>query len=172
MVISQSKLNPLTRNQDFLDERIQSLLPPKGVSMSDMQRHELEMAKESLAVVSGLYARNPREVRMRLGTLHEAVVSGTLDDNLLNAMRGEGDAVSAEEIYVNRKVLDLVSKAEMEREDWRKASNPPNVFFGTQKIYFKTKFNTIWINSLVILFNVVLIIGALQISLKRQLTRV
>ena len=175
IVISQSKLNPLTRNQDFLDERIQSLLPPKGTDMTELQRHELNMAKQSLAVVSGLYARNPREVRKRLGTLHEAVISGSISDSLLGAMRGENDSVSAEEIYVNRKVLDLVTKAEMEREDYRheaRGEASPNVFFGTQKTYFNTKFNTLWINSLVILVNVVLIVAVLQFWLRRQLTRV
>jgi hypothetical protein len=86
-------------------------------------------------------------------------------------MRSDSDAVSAEEIYVNRKVLDLVTKAEMEREDYRRKASP-NVFFGTQKVYFGTKFNTLWINSLVILFNIVLIIAAVQFSLKRQLTKV
>jgi hypothetical protein len=59
----------------------------------------------------------------------------------------------------------------MEREDYRRKASP-NVFFGTQKIYFDTKFNTLWINSLVILFTIGIIIGAVQISLKRQLTRV
>ena len=171
VVISQSKLNPLTRNQDFLDERIQALLPPKGVELTDAQRHELDMTKQSLAVVSGLYARNPREIRKRLGNLHEAVIRGSLDDGMLESMRSDSDAVSAEEIYVNRKVLDLVTKAEMEREDYRRKASP-NVFFGTQKVYFGTKFNTLWINSLVILFNIVLIVAAVQFSLKRQLTKV
>jgi ABC transport system ATP-binding/permease protein len=171
MVISQSKLNPLTRNQDFLDERIQSLLPPPGIDMTEAQRHELDMTKQSLAIVSGLYAGSPREVRKRLGTLHEAVLSGDVEPGLLDSMRSQEDKISAEEIYVNRKVLDLVTKAEMEREDYRRKASP-NVFFGTQKTYFQTKFNTLWINSLVILFNIVLIIGAVQLSLKRQLTKV
>lgn len=171
MIISQSKLNPLTRNQDFLDERIQALLPPKGTEMTDQQRHELDMTKQSLAVVSGLYADNPREIRQRLGTLHDAVISGRMEPGLLEALQSSSEKVSAEEIYVNRKVLDLVTKAEMEREDYRRKASP-NVFFGTQKIYFDTKFNTLWINSLVILFTIGIIISAVQVSLKRQLTRV
>jgi hypothetical protein len=39
-------------------------------------------------------------------------------------------------------------------------------------VYFGTKFNTLWINSLVILFNIVLIVAAVQLSVKRQLTKV
>jgi ABC-type multidrug transport system permease subunit len=171
MVISQSKLNPLTRNQDFLDERIQSLLPPVGADMNDRQRHELELTKQSLAVVSGLYAENPREISKRLGSIRDAVLSGRIEPPMLDSMLEQNDGVSAEEIYVNRKVLDLVTKAEMEREDYRRKTSP-NVFFGTRKTYLGTKYNTLWINSIVILFTLSLIIAAVEISLRRQLTKV
>ncbi|MBB5030552.1 ATP-binding cassette domain-containing protein [Prosthecobacter vanneervenii] len=171
MVISQSKLNPLTRNQDFLDERIQSLLPPSGADMSDRQRHELELTKQSLAVVSGLYAENPREISKRLGSIRDAVLSGRIEPPMLDRMLEQNDGVSAEEIYVNRKVLDLVTKAEMEREDYRRKASP-NVFFGTRKTYLGTKYNTLWINSIVILFTLSLIIAAVELSLRRQLTKV
>jgi ABC-type multidrug transport system permease subunit len=171
MVISQSKLNPLTRNQDFLDERIQSLLPPSGADMSDRQRHELELTKQSLAVVSGLYAENPREISKRLGSIRDAVLSGRIEPPMLDSMLQQNDGVSAEEIYVNRKVLDLVTKAEMEREDYRRKTSP-NVFFGTRKMYLGTKYNTLWINSIVILFTLSLIIAAVELSLRRQLTKV
>lgn len=171
VIIAQSKLNPLTRNQDFLDERIQSLLPPVGVNMTDPQRHELELTKQSLAVVSGLYAENPREISKRLGSIREAVLSGRMQQPLLEGMLDQNDGVSAEEIYVNRKVLDLVTKAEMEREDYRRKASP-NVFFGTRKTYFDTKYNTLWINSVMILFMIAIMIAAVQISLRRQLTKV
>lgn len=171
VIIAQSKLNPLTRNQDFLDERIQSLLPPPGTSMSDRQRHELELTKQSLAVVSGLYAENPREISKRLGSIREAVLSGDIENQSFDSMLQQNEGISAEEIYVNRKVLDLVTKAEMEREDYRRKASP-NVFFGTRKTYFDTKYNTLWINSVVILFTLVLIVGAVEISLRRQLTKV
>jgi len=171
MVISQSKLNPLTRNQDFLDERIQSLLPPPGKEMTEQQRHELEITKQSLAVVSGLYAENPREVSKRLGSIHDAVLSGQMEAPMIDSLLKENDGVSAEEVYVNRKVLDLVTKAEMEREDYRREKSP-NVFFGTRKTYIGTKYNTLWINSIVILFTLGIIIAAVEISLRRQLTKV
>lgn len=171
IIIAQSKLNPLTRSQDFLDERIQSLLPPRGAEMSNRQRHELELTKQSLAVVSGLYAENPREISKRLGSIRDAVLSGEIENQRLDEMLQQNDGVSAEEIYVNRKVLDLVTKAEMEREDYRRKASP-NVFFGTRKTYLGTKYNTLWINSVVILFTIVLIVGAVELSLRRQLTKV
>ncbi len=171
VIIAQSKLNPLTRNQDFLDERIQSLLPPPGTNMSDRQRHELELTKQSLAVVSGLYAENPREISKRLGSIRDAVLSGDIENQSFDSMLQQNEGVSAEEIYVNRKVLDLVTKAEMEREDYRRKASP-NVFFGTRKTYMGTKYNTLWINSVVILFTLVVILCALEVSLRRQLTKV
>ncbi|MFO1482020.1 MAG: ABC transporter permease [Verrucomicrobiaceae bacterium] len=171
VIIAQSKLNPLTRNQDFLDERIQSLLPPVGSEMTDHQRHELELTKQSLAVVSGLYAENPREISKRLGSIRDAVLSGALESQMLDGLLQQNDGVSAEEIYVNRKVLDLVTKAEMEREDYRRKKSP-NVFFGTRKTYLGTKYNTLWINSVVIIFTIALVVGAVVVSLRRQLTRV
>jgi len=46
------------------------------------------------------------------------------------------------------------------------------VFFGTRKMYLGTKYNTLWINSIVILFSLSLIIAAVELSLRRQLTKV
>ena len=47
--------------------------------------------------------------------------------------------VTAEQVYVNQKVTDLISKAEMEQSDYRNDSarrGPLNVFFGPVKEYF------------------------------------
>lgn|GEM_PF-6671268 len=89
----------------------------------------------------------------------------------LTSLQKQNDGISAEEIYVNRKVLDLVTKAEMGCEDYRSKASP-NVFFGTRKTYLGTKYNTLWINSTVILFTLSVIITAVEISLRRQLTKV
>ncbi|MDB6072794.1 MAG: ABC-type multidrug transport system, ATPase component, partial [Verrucomicrobiaceae bacterium] len=47
-----------------------------------------------------------------------------------------------------------------------------NVFFGTSKRYFGTEFRTVWINGMIMVGFLALIITALEISLRRQLTRV
>jgi hypothetical protein len=72
---------------------------------------------------------------------------------------------------VNRKVLDLVTKAEMEREDYRKKASP-NVFFGTRKIYLGYEVPTIWLNTAVVLLSLALLFAAVRWALKRQLTKV
>ncbi|MCX6857231.1 MAG: ABC transporter permease [Verrucomicrobia bacterium] len=172
MLISQAKLNPLTAAQDQLEQRIQELvnLPPE-IKMTPTQQRELDTAKQGLAVVSGLYAKDKAQAASKLIEIRDAAIRGKVTPQLLKSALEQQDGVSAEEVYVNRKVLDLVTKAEMEREDYRRKRSP-NVFFGTTKRYFGTEFSTLWINGLVIFFSIALIIAAVELSLRRQLTRV
>lgn len=172
MLISQAKLNPLTAAQDQLETRIQELVDlPKEIKMTKDQQRDLDTAKQALAVVSGLYAKNADEAVELLNEVRSATIHGQLDAKLLKRALEQQDGVSAEEVYVNRKVLDLVTKAEMEREDYRRKRSP-NVFFGTSKRYFGTEFSTLWINGLVMLFIMVMILTGVQLSLRRQLTKV
>lgn len=172
MLISQARLNPLTAAQDQLEARIQELVSlPKEARMTKDQQRELDTAKQALAVVSGLYARDADEAVDLLNRIRAASIRGRLDTRLLSEALERQDGVSAEEVYVNRKVLDLVTKAEMEREDYRRKRSP-NVFFGTVKRYFGTEFGTLWINGLVILFSVALIFTVVELNLRRQLTKV
>ncbi len=119
-------------------------------------------------------------------------MTGNLDPDLLDPSEGTRD-VSAEEIFVNRKVLDLVTKAEMEREDYRRTSSP-NVFFGTVRSYpllspapesvpgarrgapkpwYQVfRIETLTLNATVMILWIACIIAALQVGLRRQLSRV
>ncbi len=133
-IISQAKLNPLTRSQEMLENRIQALINlPDDVQMTADQRKELDFTKQALAVVSGLQDTDPDKVAGRLARLEKGIAAGKLDPDLLNQPHWD-KSTSAEDIFVNRKVLDLVTKAEMEREDYRRKTTP-NVFFGTVKTY-------------------------------------
>jgi len=172
ILISQAKLNPLTRTQDLLEDRIQELvnLPP-SIPFTEEQRKELDLTKQALAAVSGLYARRAHEVANLLEQIGTAALERRLRPELIETAMALRKGASAEEIYVNRKVLDLVTKAEMEREDYRHQVGP-NVFFGTVKRYFGTDFNTLWINAMVIFASLALVITCLELSLRRQLTRV
>lgn len=172
MLISQAKLNPLTRVQDMLEDRIQAIVDlPKEVDLTEEQRKELSLSKQALAVVSGLQARNPQEVARRLERIREDTLRHSLDGALLEVYQAEKKDTSAEEVFVNRKVLDLLTKAEMEREDYRRRSSP-NVFFGTQKKYFGTTFRTLWINNAILLAGLALVLASVEFSLRRQLTQV
>ena len=172
MLISQAKLNPLTAAQDQLEARIQELVNlPKDIKMTSDQQRDLDAAKQGLAVVSGLYAKTEREAAAKLREIRDATMRGRVTPKLLQSALEQEDGVSAEEIYVNRKVLDLVTKAEMERTDYRRKIQP-NVFFGTVKRYFGTDFDTLWINAMVIFMTLAVLITVIEISLRRQLTRV
>lgn len=172
MLISQARQNPLTRAQDMLEERIQELVSiPPDIKLTSAQQKELDAAKQGLAVVSGLYAKDSDAAAKMLARIWDATLRGRLTPELLKEALEQQDGTSAEEIYVNRKVLDLVTKAEMERTDYRRKASP-NVFFGTSKTYFGTPFKTLWINSMVILLTLGLIIACVEVSLRRQLTRV
>jgi hypothetical protein len=172
ILISQAKMNPLTRTQDLLEARIQELVNlPASIPFTEQQRRELDQAKQALAAVSGLYGRRGSEVAALLLQVRTAAIEGKLNPELIAGAMALRKGTNAEEIYVNRKVLDLVTKAEMEREDYRHNIGP-NVFFGTVKRYFGTDFNTLWINGMVILLSLGAIVGSLEWSLRRQLTRV
>jgi ABC transport system ATP-binding/permease protein len=172
ILISQAKMNPLTRTQDLLEARIQELVNlPTSIPFTEEQRTELDLSKQALAAVSGLYGKRGEEVAVLLDRIRTAAIEGTLNRDLIAGAMELRRGTSAEEIYVNRKVLDLVTKAEMEREDYRHNIGP-NVFFGTVKRYFGTDFNTLWINGVVIFLSLGLVVASLEWSLRRQLTRV
>ncbi len=172
MLISQAKLNPLTSSQNVLEARIRELVSqPKEIELTPKQQEELDLSKRALAVVSGLYAETSNGAEAKLERIRRAAQSGDLSVELLDESLEGSDATSAEEIYVNRKVLDLVTKAEMEQDDYRRKVKP-NVFFGTVKRYLGSEFNTLWINTMVILLFLVISLTALEISLRRQLTKV
>lgn len=172
MLISQAKLNPLTSTQDVLEARIRELVSlPKEQELTPNQQEELSFSKDALAVVSGLYAGTPAEAEAKLARIRGAAQAGDLSRELLDESLEGSDETSAEEIYVNRKVLDLVTKAEMEQDDYRRKVKP-NVFFGTVKRYLGSEFSTLWINTMILLLILVLTLTALEISLRKQLTRV
>jgi hypothetical protein len=194
VIISQAKLNPLTSSQEFLENRIQSLIPPAGQHMTPLERQELDRAKQALAVVSGLQDNDADDIMNRLRLIREGIESGKIEPELLDPPKGRR-TVSAEEIFVNRKVLDLVTKAEMEREDYRRTSSP-NVFFGTVRTYplftpaetvmekptarrdtpkpwwQEIRIETLTLNATVMILTLAVVIGVLQFSLRRQLSRV
>lgn len=193
VVISQAKLNPLSRAQGQLEDKIQRLIDlPRHIDLTTEQRQELDLTKQALAVVSGLQDVDAATVSSRLRRIRLGLFTGRLDPEVLQQKARKG--VSAEEIYVNRKILDLVTKAEMEREDYRRQASP-NVFFGTVRTYHllpvaqqvtedgetvtvKPKWwqvftiKTLWLNFYVMVITIIVIITFVIVALRRQLSRV
>ena len=76
--------------------------------------------------------------------------------------------VTAEQIYVNQKVSDLISNAEMEQSDYRRG-NRPNVFFGAQKQYLGIKIGAFVFNTTVLIASTLGLLALIHWILRRQL---
>ena len=85
-----------------------------------------------------------------------------------------GHGVTAEQLYVNQKINDLVSKAEMEQSDYRneeRKRNELNVFFGEHRYLFHHPLSVHAVNSAVLIGFSFLVLGLLHASLRRELER-
>src|SRR5207302_554125 len=129
LVVAQAKLNPLTKRQDRANNEIQRLAP-RAHDPADSKR--LDDLKEALAVLSGLEGKSASDVDHYL-KLIDPVLDGKkpFDRALFKEATG---SVTAEQLYLNQKVSDLISNAEMEQSDYRRGSRP-DVFFGAEKRY-------------------------------------
>jgi ABC-type multidrug transport system ATPase subunit/ABC-type multidrug transport system permease subunit len=163
MVVAQAKLNPLTRRQDRTNDEIQKLAPKAN---TPEQRARLNDLKDVLALLSGLEAHSAKEIDHYL-KLVDPVISGRqrFDRSLFKDANGP---VTAEQIYVNQKVSDLISKAEMEQNDYRRGKKP-NVFFGLQKRYFGFKIGVFTFNTVVLLVSTLGLLVGLHWILRKQL---
>ena len=93
------------------------------------------------------------------------------EDFLPDEGEPEDELVSIIDVYENQKIRDLVTKAEMEREDkYRKVK--PNVFFGLEKRYFGNTVRTLTANAVVLLAFTLLMLAIVWGTLSRQLRRV
>jgi hypothetical protein len=164
MIVAQAKLNPLTRRQDRAQREIDAMVAKHDLRPEATKR--LTDLKEILAVLSGLEAQTSRVLE---DYLHEI-------DQVLDGERPFGRAVfkdangpvTAETLYQNQKVSDLVSNAEMEQSDYRRGGKP-NVFFGQQKRYFGVPVDVFVFNTAVLIGSTVALLGLLHFILRRQL---
>jgi ABC transport system ATP-binding/permease protein len=163
MIVAQAKLNPLTRRQDRANDEIQKLAPKAN---TPEQRARLNDLKDVLALLSGLEGRSAKEIAHFL-TLLDPVIAGKqkFDRSLFKDANGP---ITAEQIYVNQKVLDLISKAEMEQNDYRRGKKP-NVFFGLQKRYFGISFGVFTFNTVVLITSTLALLVLLHWILRKQL---
>ena len=76
--------------------------------------------------------------------------------------------MSAEQLYVNQKVTDLVSKAEMEQSDYREDRHL-NVFFGPMKEYLGLRAGILWFNTLVLIASTLILFFVLYLILRSQI---
>ena len=177
LVVAQAKLNPLTGRQERIQEQIQALadrdeqLRDQGKELSPVARDRLDGLKELLAMLSGLEAGTPAGVDAALHQIDEMESRLPLE-NLTLPDRGSG--VPADQLYVNQKVSDLVSKAEMEQSDYRNEERKQrelNVFFGTYRYIFHQKISVHLVSSAVLIGFTLIVLGLLHASLRKELER-
>jgi hypothetical protein len=141
----------------------------------------LSMAKDALVKVSGLEARSPADLVRSIQRIMDDTSRGTFDPD---AYRFGSETVTAEQIFENQKIRDLISKAEMERTDKRRKSRP-NVFFGREKRFIMEgqwlgrswqpldfRSSTIPLNAAILAAWILLPLVILFLVLRRQLRRV
>lgn len=163
LVVAQAKLNPLTRRQDRANEEIQKLAP---IVKTAEQRKRLDDLKDVLAILSGLEGPSARDIDRYL-KLIDPILNGKekFDRSRFKDVNGP---VTAEQLYVNQKVSDLISNAEMEQSDYRRGGKP-NVFFGAEKRYLGMKINVFVFNTIVLVGSTIGLLGLLHWILRRQL---
>ncbi len=136
LIVAQAKLNPLTLRQDKLQRQIDALVAQNERTPEEATR--LEDVKDTLALLSGLECGTTEDVEKRLRRVDGIINGKALDPS---GLRCRFNGVTAERLYTNQKVTDLVSKAETEQNDYRRKTEgneePPyvNAFFGPLKRY-------------------------------------
>jgi ABC-type multidrug transport system ATPase subunit len=164
LVVAQAKLNPLTKRQDEAQRQIDAIVARHESNPGDSRR--LDDLKETLAVLSGIEAHNGRELNQYLAII-DRVLSGKMTFNRAAFQTASG-TTTAEQLYVNQKISDLIANAEMEQNDYRRAGKP-NVFFGAQKRYFGYTFSVFTFNTVVLIGSSLALLGLLHWILHRQL---
>jgi len=162
MVVAQAKLNPFTRRQDILTEKIEQLAQKKVLSQAESDR--LDDLKETLAILSGLVGANTAQVDSKLREVDRIISGAPLDRKKFDS---GGDTVTAEQLYQNQKITDMLTDAQMKQKDY--TSDVRNVFFGPEKYYFGQKLNIFVFNSYIINGFTLLFLLLLLFSLHRQL---
>jgi len=164
MIVAQSKLNPLTSRQERSQREIDSIVAKHRQDPAEGKR--LDELKEVLAFLSGLEAKSPDELDHYLKQVDQVLDRKRSFDSA--AFKNAKGTITAEQVYVNQKVSDLISNAEMEQSDYRLGSRP-NVFFGAEKRYLGVKISVFVFNTIVLIGSTFGLLGLLYWILRRQL---
>ena len=164
LVVAQGKLNPLTSRQDHIQSLIDRLVQID--QRTPAQDARLDDLKDTLAYLSGLESGTARDIEDRFRKIDKIIAGAPLDPA---AIRSHHGPFSAERLFVNQKITDLVSKAETDQADYRR-SEAVNVFFGPIKHLGTLQFSVLTFNTAVLLGFTGICLGMLHASLRRQLS--
>ncbi len=171
LIVAQAKLNPLGVRQGKLQEQIDKLVHTQP--RTEQQNGRLEDLKDTLAMVSGMEGETKADIEKRLRRVDKIIREETRDTG---SLRSRSSGVTADRLYTNQKVSDLVAKAETEQSDYRR-TYAVNVFFSPEKQYpvnvfgkIRTaRFSVYAFNTFVLLGSSLVLLCALYSILRRQL---
>jgi ABC-type multidrug transport system ATPase subunit len=163
IIVAQGKLNPFTRRQDLLTEKIQELAHKPN--LTDAEQTRLEDLKVTLAILSGLGGKDVGQVNSRLHEIDRILGGKELNEAQFDRQENQ---ITAEELFQNKKVTDMLTDAQMKQRDY--TAKTRNVFFAPDKSYLGVTVSVFVFNSLVINaftgFFLVLLLGRLHKQLK------
>ncbi|MCB1090603.1 MAG: hypothetical protein KDL87_03680, partial [Verrucomicrobiae bacterium] len=187
IIIAHAERNPVSALINDIEAKLDSYkkLNEAGHALSPKEEAGLDAAKDALAIVYGLDGRNADDVRGKIAEIRTGLTTGKFNPAEFMGDSAPGETVTAEQLYLNEKVLDLFNRAEVERRDYRRGADRPNVFFGKEKRWQfssgdpengkePTAFHipTLVLNAIVLLLFSLLGLVALHTSLKRQMRKV
>jgi hypothetical protein len=120
--------------------------------------------KDLLAITSGLQNKDAAAVDRMFARVDAVLKGQPLDRTRFKNKPG----VTAEQLYVNQKITDLISKAEMEQSDYRE-SRHLNAFFGPTKEYFGLRSGILVFNNAVLIVSSLGLFVLLHLILRRQI---
>ena len=163
LIVAQAKQNPLTSRQMKLRDLMHSFVAeaPNDPVIAE----QLEETKDALAILSGLEADSPTNIDRHLAKIDRFLRNPTIS---ASSLRSDTRGISAEQLYVNQKVTDLVSSAEMEQQDTYREGHI-NVFFGPEKYYFNRTWTVYTFNTAVLNITSITVLILLFFSLRHQL---
>jgi ABC-type multidrug transport system ATPase subunit len=163
LVFAQAKLNPLTHRQEKIQAMINEIVRSKKPTREASAR--LEDLKDTLALLSGLEVSRPEKINRAFRMIDAIIEGAPFEPEKFNKL---GIGFTAEQLYVNQKVTDLISKAEMEQSDYREDRHI-NVFFGPVKEYLGIRVGLLWFNVLVLISSTLGLFFALYLILRSQI---
>lgn len=184
IIIEHADRNPASNLTNYIETEIQKFSEiPLEQELTEDQEERLYQFKQALAVVHGLEGETPSTVQKKLSRIRRSLETGTFDPEPYFEPVPEGaKAYSVGDIYLNEKVQDLFNRAEVERQDYRRESNPPNVFFGKERQFrfpphsedpiFSFSIETLRLNLLAMGTFILVAFLCLRYSLKKQLSKV
>ncbi|MEX2578667.1 MAG: ATP-binding cassette domain-containing protein [Verrucomicrobiales bacterium] len=184
IIITHAEHNPASTLTNRIESEIQRFgAIPLDQTLTADQKENLYQLKQALAVIHGLEGESPRAVARQMKEIRDSLEAGDFDPEPYYRQDGDEEkSYTAANLYLNGKVQDLFNRAEVERQDYRREGDPPNVFFGKERNFrFPGNTETPWIsfsvrtlhlNLVAMAVFVIVVFFLLRASLKKQLRKV